>query len=280
MQFYQKLYDENPYFNRFFQNHFLYQGFNIQLADLPHFKTQFNLRSKESLNLTWRHKQDNQKFVFIANNQSTNTIIKSQSKDQQQIQYQFHLINRSNRYSLLFALKYNDEKDLLTKHTFTPQIQISQNLETNSNVDFGLKYHYMNKKENVDFRFNIISSLSNRSKPEYSLIGNFMQPQPHKLQIGLQNNQIWLGLICKYKTLNMYSLALYNVNNKKYDVSAYFQINTIENRLNNKMKFLMGVSTEREILGTVDFMTKVGKLGYSLKWQHVRGVSMGYKVEI
>ncbi|CAD8157896.1 unnamed protein product [Paramecium pentaurelia] len=278
MQFYQNLYDENPYFNRFFQEHFLYQGFNIQLNDLPHIKTQFNLTNKENLNLTWKHKQDNQKLVYRANNQCTNTIIKSQSKDQQQIQYQFHLINRSNRYSILLALKYNYEKDLLTKHTFTPLIQINQNIETNSNVDFGLKYHYLNKKENVHVRFNIFSSLSNRQNIEYCLIGNFMQP--YKLQIGLQNSRTWLGFIYKAKIINMYSLASYNINNKKYDVSSYFQFNKIENRLNNKLKFLIGISTEKEILGIIDFITKMGKLGYCLKWQHVKGMSIGYNVEI
>ncbi|CAD8163552.1 unnamed protein product [Paramecium pentaurelia] len=278
MQFYQNLYDENPYFNRFFQEHFLYQGFNIQLNDLPHLKTQFNLTNKENLNLTWKYKQDNQKFVFMANNKNTNTIIKSQSQDQQQIQYQFHLINRSNRYSILLGLKYNYEKDLLTKHTFTPQIQISQNSGNNSNLDVGFKYSYLSKKDNINVRFNIFSSLLNRQNTEYQLIGNFMKP--YKIQIGLQNNRIWVGFIQKAKILNTYSVALYNINNKKYDVSAYFQINSIENRLNNKLKFLIGVSTEKEILGKIDFLTKVGILGYCLKWQHVKGMSMGYNIEI
>lgn len=46
------------------------------------------------------------------------------------------------------------------------------------------------------------------------------------------------------------------------------------------MKFLLGVSTEKEILGKIDFLTKVGIFGYCLKWQHVKGVSMGYNIEI
>ncbi|CAD8175132.1 unnamed protein product [Paramecium octaurelia] len=278
MQFYQNLYDENPYFNRFFQEHFLYQGFNIQLNGLPHFKSQFNLINKDHLNLTWKCKQDNQKFIFMANNQSTNTIIKSQSQDQKQIQYQFHLINRSNRYSVLLALKYNYEKGLLIKHTFTPQIQISQNSGTNSNLDVGFKYSYFSKLDNVRVRFNIFSSLLNRQNTEYQLIGNFTKP--YKLQIGLQNSRIWLGFIYKAKLLNTYSVANYNISNKKYDASAYFQINQIENKLDNKLKFLIGVSTEKELLGKIDFLTKVGALGYCLKWQHVKGMSMGYNIEI
>ncbi|CAD8055966.1 unnamed protein product [Paramecium primaurelia] len=182
MQFYQNLYDENPYFNRFFQEHFLYKGFNIQLNDLPHIKTQFNLINKENLNLTWKHKQVNQKFVYMANNQCTNTIIKSYKSNTNFIQ-SIDLIH----IGILLALKYNYEKDLLTQYTFTPLIKISQNIETNSNVDFGLKYHYLNKKGNVHVRLNIFSSLSNRLNIEYCLIGNFKQP--YKLQIGLQNSR-------------------------------------------------------------------------------------------
>lgn len=58
--------------------------------------------------------------------------------------------------------------------------------------------------------------------------------------------------------LNLYSVAHYNIKNQKYDASAYFQINTVENRLDNKIKFLMGISTEKEILGKINFLTKVG----------------------
>ncbi|CAD8079368.1 unnamed protein product [Paramecium sonneborni] len=278
MQFYQQLYDENPYFNRFFKEQFIYQGFNIQLSDLPQYKSQFNLINKENLNLTWKYKQDNQKFIFKANNQITNTIIKSQSQDQQQIQYQFNLITRQNRYSILLGLKYKYEKDELQKHTFTPQVQISQSSGSNSNLDVGLKYNYLNKKDGVNVRFNIFSSLLNRQNMEYCLIGNFEKPQ--KLQIGLQNNRIWMGIIQRAKLMNSNSFILYNLKNKKYDLNLYVGLNSIENRFNNKLKLMMGVSTQKEILGKIEFLTDVGILGYCLKWQHVQGLSMGYNIEI
>ncbi|CAD8091564.1 unnamed protein product [Paramecium sonneborni] len=213
MLFYQYLQFEKPYFNRFFQELFFYYRFNIQLSDLSQFKSQFNI-AKIVQKLTQKYKKTFSSFCCSIRLKINSIPIQF---DQSGIQLQNRFVVETHFYS-----SNKNQLELRKQFQFGFWIEITL---------------FQQKRQN---KCQIQHFLISFKQIQNAIL--FDRHFQETLQV-----IYWIGVIQNVKLMNSYCLLHYKINNMKYDFSVYFRLSSSENRLNKKLRFLMGFSTEKKI---------------------------------